>query len=176
MDKTTRRVTQKLFLIGELPAPLTRASAHLQLFDNYIADTRLRLRSVRDPETRSWTRVIQQRTLVEPERFDLIEIAEIYLDDAEYGRFEIFEGAEIRKNRYFIDEKGVSYELDVYLWPLWGLNTARVEFEDGKVPEDFEPPSFALREITNDAFFWPANLVGKSMEDVLAETAKHGNG
>src|SRR5690606_36612188 len=169
MNKTER---YRLFLIEDLPEPLTRASPHLQLFDNYISNTRMRLRSIRDPETRSWTRVLQQRTPASANSYGSIEIAEIYLNDAEHGRFEIFEGSEIRKNRYFLESNGAAFLLDVYLWPLWGLNTAKVEFRSREEMELFEPPEFTLHEITDDAFFWPANLVGKTIDDVKSETAR----
>lgn len=175
MDKTTRTELYRLFLIDDLPEPLTRASPHLQLFDNYITGTRVRLRSVRDPETKAWQRILQQRTPAEKGRFGELETAEMFLNDAEYGRFEFFEGSEIRKNRYFLEYEDRTLLLDVYLWPLWGLNTARVEFATPEELDAFEPPPFARREITDDEFFWPANLVGKKIEDVMEHTAKWEN-
>ena len=60
MDKTARTETRRIFLLHNLPEPLTRASRHLQIFDNYIENTRLRLRSVRIPETKTWTWILQQ--------------------------------------------------------------------------------------------------------------------
>ena len=43
--------------------------------------------------------------------------------------FEQFEGHEIRKNRYFHEFDLVNFAFDVYLGDLWGLNTARVDFD-----------------------------------------------
>src|SRR5215218_6072204 len=129
MDKTARTELHRTFLIEQLPEPLTRASAHIQLFDNYIANTRMRLRSVRDPQTKEWTFILQQRTLF-AEQMCRTDLAEIYLSEAEYERFKIFEGTEIRKNRYFHEFGGHSLEFDVYIGKLWGLNTFRVTFED----------------------------------------------
>jgi hypothetical protein len=43
-DKTAQTELHRIFLIEGLPDPLTPASAHLQLFDNYIENTRLRIR------------------------------------------------------------------------------------------------------------------------------------
>ena len=61
MDKTARTELYRLFLIERLPEPLTPMSAHIQLFDNYIENTRLRLRNIRVPETKEWRHVLQQR-------------------------------------------------------------------------------------------------------------------
>ena len=60
-DNTTRTELHRTFLIEGLPEPLERKSSHLQLFDNYIHETRLRLRSVRVPETKEWTLLLQNR-------------------------------------------------------------------------------------------------------------------
>ena len=174
MDKTNRTEIHRAFLIDGLPQPLTRASAHIQIFDNYIAGTRLRLRSVREPETASWTRILQQRFPVQDNDLSSIKVAEIYLNDAEYAHFEIFEGSEIRKNRYFheFDQRTLSF--DVYLGKLWGLNIARVEFASVEEMASFEPPPFAVFEITNDMFFVGDHLVTKSFEEVRTEVAKFG--
>jgi CYTH domain-containing protein len=125
MDKTNRTEMHRAFLIEGLPEPLTRASAHLQIFDNYIQDTRLRVRSVRDPETAGWTRILQQRFPVNEDDLSALKFAEIYLNAAEHAHFEIFEGTEIRKNRYFHEFDGRTFAFDVYMGKLWG-STSRV--------------------------------------------------
>src|SRR4030095_16086172 len=100
MDKTYRTELYRMFLIEALPDPLTPGSSHIQIFDNYIANTRMRLRSIRAPETREWTRILQQRFPIGDASLRW-KIAEMHLNDAEYAQFQIFEGTEIRKNRYF---------------------------------------------------------------------------
>jgi CYTH domain-containing protein len=97
------------------------------------------------------------------------------LNDAEHAYFEIFEGTEIRKNRYFHEFDRRSFGFDVYLGKLWGLNIARVEFEDMEEFDNFEPPPFAVVEITNDPFFLGEVLVTKTFEDVRSEVAKLGD-
>ena len=162
----------RAFLIEGLPDPLTRASAHLQIFDNYIEGTRLRIRSVRDPETAAWTRILQQRFPANDGDLSVLKFSEIYLNDAEHAHFEVFEGTEIRKNRYFHEFDGRNFAFDVYLGKLWGLNIARVEFETAAELDRFEPPPFAVVEITNDPFFLGDILVEKSFEDVRSEVSK----
>ena len=172
MDKTNRTELHRSFLVEGLPEPLTRASAHIQLFDNYIAGTRLRLRSVREPETASWTRILQQRFPAIEGDLSCLKLSEIYLNDAEYANFQIFEGTEIRKNRYFHEFDRRTFAFDVFLGKLWGLNIARVQFDTEAELVQFEPPVFSVVEITNDPFFLGEILVTKSFEDVRAEVSK----
>ncbi len=170
MDKTYRNELRRLFLIQSLPEPLTPASSHLQIFDNYIEKTRIRLRSVRVPQTKQWTWILQQRFLLED--FGHWKIAEIYLNETEHQVFESFEGREIRKNRYFFDFNERKIEIDVYLGKLWGLNLAKAVFETIEDLENFEIPPFAVMEVTNSGFFFGDNLVEKSFADVQAEFSR----
>lgn len=174
MNKTAQSEFHRLFLIERLPEPLTPASSHLQLFDNYIENTRIRLRQVRDPYSKAWTRILQQRFPAHEGDGAETKLAEIYLNDAEYAAFEKFEGREIRKNRYFHEFDRVIFTFDVYLGKLWGLNTARVDFENREQMADFIPPPFAAFEVTNNDFFAGVNLVEKLFAEVQEEVAKLG--
>ncbi len=167
MDKTSTTEFHRTFLIQGLPEPLTRASSHLQIFDNYISNTRIRLRSVRNPDTREWKRILQQRITIS-------KIAEIFLNDDEYAQFQIFEGTEIRKNRYFYDYDGTIFSLDVYLGSLWGLNMARIEFADEDRMRNFAPPPLLISEVTDDPFFAGESLVLKTFAEVESEVVKLG--
>jgi CYTH domain-containing protein len=175
MNKTAQTELHRLFLIERLPEPLTRASKHLQLFDNYIENTRLRIRSIRDPYSKVWTRILQQRFPVVEGEYAVSKLAEIYLNDAEYAVFEPFEGREIRKNRYFHEFDQVSFAFDVYLGALWGLNTAKVDFDTRERIDEFLPPPFAVFEVSNDPFFFGENLVGEKFSDVQDEVARIGS-
>ena len=183
MNKNYRTELRRVFLFQELPAPLTRASEHLQFFDNYIAETRLRLRTIRAPQTKEWSYVLEQRFApddADPARW---LVAEIYLNEAEHAAFARFEGREIRRNervesselrfnRYFFDWQGKRLELDLFLNPLWGLNLAKAFFDSEDELENFSPPDFIIAEVTQNKFFTGANLVGKTIADVRAELAK----
>jgi CYTH domain-containing protein len=173
MDKTNRTEIRSTFLLEGLPEPLTRASAHIQIFDKYIEGTRLRLRSIRDPQTTAWTRILQQRFPID---VSTIKSSEIYLNEIEYAHFQTFEGTEIRKNRYFHEFDGRSFAFDVYLGKLWGLNMARVEFETRAEQEEFLPPPFVVFEVTNNPFFLGETLVSKSFDEVREEVTKIGSG
>lgn len=170
-DKTYRTEIHRSFLIEALPEPLTRASSHLQLFDNYIHETRLRLRAVRVPETKEWTNLLQQRFAIEASP-GAIKVSELNLNEAEYEHFKPFEGNEIRKNRYFHEYDGRIFEFDVYLGPLWGINRARVEFQSIDDMSELIVPPWATIEITGSKFFDDANLVNVKFEDVQRELEK----
>lgn len=178
MDKTSQTELRRVFLIENLPAPLTRASRHLQIFDNYIENTRLRLRSVRAPETKTWTWILQQRAPLED--LSKWKISEIYLNETEHQAFEIFEGREvktnervetneIRKNRYFFDFNEKEIKIDLFLGELWGLILAEINFETAEEMRAFEVPPFFVLEVTQNKFFVGENLIGKTFADVRTE-------
>ncbi len=100
------------------------------------------------------------------------KVAEMFLNENEYHVFEQFEGREIRKNRYFYGLCGKHLELDVFIGKLWGLNMAKVVFENIEEMQNFEIPLFVIREVTNNHFFTGENLVGKGFADVQAEFGK----
>ncbi len=180
-DKTYKTELRRVFLIGDLPEPLTRSSSHLQIFDNYIKNTRIRLRSMRSPETKEWNYILEQRFPLG----DLTQwkVSEIYLNEAEHAVFEPFEGRqikqneriesnEIRKNRYFYEFDGRIIEFDVFLGNLWGLNLAKVIFDDIEEMKNFEILPFFIKEVSNNQFFTGENLIGKDFSDVRAEFKK----
>lgn len=170
-DKTFRTEHYRTFLIGRLPEPLERKGPHLQIFDNYIHETRLRLRSIRIPETKEWTRLLQKRYSARALGSEW-RIEEIELSEAEYEHFKPFEGNEIRKNRYSAEFDGRQFEFDVYLGPLWGLALAKVNFKGTEVLESYAPPPFLIAEVTDVPFFDGTNLVNRSFEDVQVEIEK----
>lgn len=178
MDKTYRIELRRVFLLENLPELLTRSSSHLQIFDNYIENTRLRLRSIRSPETKEWKWVLEQRFSLDGS--GQWAVSEIYLDENEHHVFESFEGREIqkneriqtdeiRKNRYFYESSGWQFEIDLFLGELWGLILAQINFQTAEEMRELEAPSFAVREVTGNEFFSGRNLVGKTFADVQAE-------
>lgn len=172
MNRTYQTEFRRLFLIQELPEPLTRASQHLQIFDNYIENTRLRLRRVRVPHTKEQSWMLEHRFPANENNRGVWKISEMFLLEDEYQIFEQFEGREIRKNRYFYELDDKQIAIDLYLGGLWGLVTAKAEFENEDEMLHFEAPSFAIHEITNDSFFAGENLVGKTFADIQAEFEK----
>jgi hypothetical protein len=178
MQEYFRTELRRVFVIADLPEPLTRASSHLQIFDNYIENTRLRLRSVRSPETKQWTYILEQRFPVDENDLSVWRVSEIFLSEIEHQVFEQFEGREVRKNervetnevrfnRYFYNYKNKEFVLDVFLGALWGLNLAKVFFQTEEDMKLFEKPEFAIFEATNNSVLSGENLVGKNITELL---------
>ena len=165
MDKVYETKLRRTFLLEGLPEPLTAADRHLQLFDNYIEGTRLRIRTLRIPETGEWRWFLEQRFPIS-EELSAWKHVQVALSEAEHGKLEQFEGREIRKNRYFHTENGRDIEIDVYLGALWGLNIATVEFAEEAEMAAFHVPAFAAIEVTSNGFFYGESLVGKKFTDV----------
>ncbi|MFL6374726.1 MAG: hypothetical protein ACJ73D_08685 [Pyrinomonadaceae bacterium] len=179
MDKTAKTELHRLFLVDNLPEPLTPASAHLQIFDTYIPNTRLRVRQMRDPATNHWTRMLQQRFCASEGEHAVTKLIEMHLDDDEFMIFERMRGAETRKNRYFHESDRREIVFDVYLGALKGLITAKVEFQERETVLDmldYEPLPFMKIEVTEEEFFELRNLAGSSFADVEFEIVRLSKG
>jgi CYTH domain-containing protein len=162
-----KTIYRRRFLLKDLPAPLTRASEHLQFFDNYLTETRLLLRQIRTPKTRLWERKFVQEFPVETSDLSKLNYAEIDLSEYEYEVLSVFEGNELRYNRYFYELETRNLKIDMILnRELWNLIFASAEFETEAEMRSFSPPDFAAREITQSEFFLPQNLANSTLEDV----------
>lgn len=167
--KYARIERERRFLLRELPSPLTRASEHSQIWDNYITGTRLRLRRVRWPTTRRQVWKLTQKYAPDPHDFSRTVITNIYLSAYEYEVLSVFEGNEIRKNRYPFEYQGRAFGIDMFLGPLWGLILAETEFETDEEMRAFQLPPFAVADVTDDELFTGGRLVSMTLEEVRAE-------
>lgn len=183
MSEVCKIEMRRSFLFETLPEPLERSSEHLQFFDNYIENTNLRIRSIRSPKTKQWQYIFEKRTPIDPNDLSCWQVSAICLDENEHKLFEHLEDVEItrngrtftnelRFNRYFYTSGDKTFHLDVFLWPLWGLNIAKVFFDSKEEMQSFEKPSFAILEVTQNPFFIGKNLVGKTLEDVRREISR----
>lgn len=159
-------VFQRVFLLEGLPEPLTRSSYHLQFFDNHLTETNLFLRLIRDPKTKQWTRLFVKQTFLPLNDFRVFQTADVNLTEKEYEVLSVFEGNELRYNRYFFEYAGKNLSVDLYIGALWGLIIARAEFDDEREMKAFTPPSFIFSEITNDERFDGVNLFEKNFADI----------
>ena len=171
-SKYARVERERRFLLHELPEPLTRASLHTQITDNYITNTRLRLRKIRVTQTNKWTVELTQMFAIDPNDFSRTTVTNIYLSPKEYAVFSIFEGNEIRKNRYPFEHEGRAYSIDVFLGALWGLILAETSFDDDKEMATSQMPSFANRDVTNDEMFTGGKLAFLSVDEIRTHLAK----
>lgn len=171
-SKYSRIERERRFLLRELPEPLTRASLHTQITDNYITNTRLRLRKVRVPQTNKWTVKLTQEFATDPNDFSRTQNTNIYLSPKEYQVLAIFEGNEIRKNRYPFEHEGRAYSIDMFLGALWGLILAETSFETDEEMDSFDMPSFAAIDVTNDEIFTGGKLAFSTADEIRSELGR----
>jgi CYTH domain-containing protein len=171
--KYARVERERRFLLRELPEGLTRASAHVQIWDNYITKTRLRLRKIRVPQTKEYVWKLTQKFAPAPPDFSRTIITNTYLTQYEYEVLSVFEGNEIRKNRYPFEHEGRAYSVDVFLGALRGLVLAETSFETDEEMDAFSVPSFAAFEVTNDEMFTGGRLVELTADEIRDELSRH---
>jgi CYTH domain-containing protein len=175
LDKYARVERERRFLLAQLPPGLRVNDSHTQIFDNYITGTRLRLRKIRAPERREWTWKLTQKFAPDATDLSRTYITNIYLSQYEYETFAVFEGNELRKNRYPFAHEGRKYSVDIFLGALHGLVLAETEFETDAEMRALAPPPFAAREVTDDELFTGGRLVHTTIDELRAELARRGD-
>ena len=165
---------ERRYLLRDLPEGLTRADPHLQITDNYVTGTRLRIRKVREPRTNKWTVKFTQKFAPDPNDLSRTIITNIYLNALEAEALSIFNSNEIRKNRYKFDFQGHTFGIDMFLGDLFGLVLAEVSFETDNALDNFPKPPFALADVTNELLFSGGRLCELTFSDVRAEIAERG--
>ena len=165
---------ERRYLLQDLPEGLSRADPHVQITDNYITGTRLRIRKVREPRTNKWTVKFTQKFAPNPEDFSRTVITNTYLNALEAENLSMFDANEIRKNRYRFDYEGKTFSVDMFLGDLFGLVLAEVNFDTDEELDSFPVPAFAIADVTNNVLFTGGNLCQVTFEDIRAEILKSG--
>jgi CYTH domain-containing protein len=165
---------ERRYLLEELPPELTRVSPHFQITDNYITGTRLRLRKIRDPKTNKWTAKLTQKYAPVGGDFSRTIITNTYLNAIEAETLSIFEGNEIRKNRYPFQFEGRAFSIDMFLGDLFGLVLAEVSFETDEELDSYPKPPFALADVTNLEVFTGGQLCHLSFADIQEAVKQFG--
>lgn len=165
-SKYARVERERRYLLQDLPEGLTRADPHLQITDNYITGTRLRLRKVREPRTNKWTVKFTQKFAPNPEDLSRTLITNTYLNALEAETLSMFNANEIRKNRYHFEFEGRKFSVDMFLGDLFGLVLAEVAFDADEEMDRFPKPVFALADVTDDPFFTGGSLCELSFAQV----------
>ncbi|MDX6529790.1 MAG: hypothetical protein QOH41_2080 [Blastocatellia bacterium] len=173
-SKYARVERERRYLLPDLPEGLTRADHHLQITDNYITGTRLRIRKVRDPRTSKWVVKFTQKFAANPEDLSRTLITNTYLNAIEAETLAIFEANEIRKNRYPFEFDGQEFSVDMFLGDLFGLVMAEISFETDEELDRFTKPPFALAEVTNNEMFSGGRLCQLTFAEVRKEIEQSG--
>jgi len=173
-SKYARVERERRYLLQDLPEGLTRADHHLQITDNYITGTRLRIRKVRDPNTNKWIVKFTQNFAPDPADLSRTIITNIYLNAIEAETLSVFEANEIRKNRYPFPFEGREFSIDMFLGDLFGLVLAEVSFETDEELVNFQKPPFAIADVTNNEIFSGGKLSELTFEDIRNEVEQSG--
>ena len=168
-SKYARVERERRYLLQDLPEGLTRADPHLQITDNYITGTRLRIRKVRDPRTNKWTVKFTQKFAPNPADFSRTMITNIYLNALEAETLVVFDANEIRKNRYLFEFDGRKFSVDMFLGDLFGLVLAETNFETDEELDSFAKPPFAVADVTNNELFTGGKLCALTFADIREE-------
>ena len=173
-SKYSRLERERRYLLQDLPDGLSRADHHLQITDNYITGTRLRIRKVRDPATNKWTVKFTQKFAPDTKDFSRTIITNTYLNALEAETLGVFAANEIRKNRYRYEFDGRVFSIDMFLGDLFGLVLAETDFESDDELDRFKPPPFVIAEVTNSEIFTGGKLCELTFEDIRRETVLSG--
>jgi len=173
-SKYARIERERRYLLNDLPEGLSRADHHLQITDNYLTGTRLRIRKVRDPRTNKWVVKFTQKFAPHPHDLSRTIITNTYLNAIEAETLSIFEANEIRKNRYHFEFEGRVFAIDMFLGELFGLVLAEVSFDNDEELDSFPAPPFAVAEVTNNETFTGGRLSQLSMAEIKDEIARSG--
>jgi CYTH domain-containing protein len=173
-SKYARVERERRYLVSDLPEGLTRADPHLQITDNYITGTRLRLRKVREPRTNKWTVKFTQKFAPDPEDLSRTIITNTYLNALEAETLSVFNSNEIRKNRYYFEFEGRRFSVDMFLGDLFGLVLAEVGFDSDEELESFTKPPFALADVTQDPVFAGGSLSQSTFAEVRQHIVERG--
>src|SRR5437762_5264774 len=165
---------ERRYLLEDLPEGLTRSEHHLQITDNYITGSRLRIRKVRDPRTNKWTVKFTQKFAPNPEDLTRTIITNIYLNALETEVLSVFDTNEIRKNRYPFEFAGRKFSVDMFLGDLFGLVLAEIGFDTDEELDNFPKPPFALADVTNQPLFTGGRLCELTFADLRAEITRSG--
>lgn len=173
-SKYARLERERRYLLQDLPEGLTRASPHVQITDNYLTGTRLRLRKVRNPQTNKWTVKLTQKFAPNPSDFSRTIITNIYLNALETETLAISDANEIRKNRYGFEFARRKFSVDMFLGDLFGLVLAEVSFETDEELDHYPRPPFAIADVTNHELFTGGKLCELSFADIREAIMRDG--
>lgn len=165
---------ERRYLLRDLPEGLTRADPHLQITDNYITGTRLRIRKVREPRSNKWIVKFTQKFAPDPDDLSRTIITNTYLNALEAEVFASYTTNEIRKNRYPFEFEGRKFSVDMFLGDLFGLVLAEVSFETDEELDNFPKPPFALVDVTSEPLFSGGKLCELTFSDVRAAIVERG--
>jgi hypothetical protein len=138
---------ERRWLCNALPTALVLRAEHIT--DLYVTGTQLRLREAIPVGGGEPMRRLGRKADVDASTRLLTSI---YLAPEEFRLLSELPGRCLRKTRHqLVAVDGHRMTVDTFEGPLAGLIMAEVEFENDEAMAAYRPPSFAVREVTEDA-------------------------
>lgn len=141
---------------------------YVQIDDLYLANTRLRLRSVTSPEGDVVYKLCKKYPTADRYSGAMVNT---YLTYSEYSVFNAIPGNRLSKRRYTVRAAGVSFGINVFDDPLNGLVLCEAEKPTRKEICSLRFPSWATKEVTEDDFFTGARLAQITSEQLQEKLA-----
>lgn len=151
--KYARIEVERRFLLDNLPSGLNTESIHHRIKDNYIPDTRLRLRRVESPSGEVIALKLGQKYRAPHQQAYQSVMTNIYLNADEYRILAQLGGRFVTKRRYPYIYSGELFSIDIFEGNLKGLILMEIEKPTDQEILSLQVPEFALREVTDDPFF-----------------------
>lgn len=98
----------------------------------------------------------------------------IPLTKEEYAELSQLPGKRLEKTRYYFEENGTTFEIDVFRGDLVGLVVVDVEFDSLEKKGKFVKPDWCLAEVTQENFIAGGMLCGKKYADIERDLLKFG--
>ena len=170
-NKYARPEYERRLLLREVPRGLDE-SAQARIVDDYIPETRMRLRRIEWPNQA----VVEYKLgLKFPDPFlpdGCVALTNLYLTEGEYDYLRLFVGRDsVVKRRYPFVHAGLHYGVDVFEGPHAGLILAEIEFKTAQEFARFQKPDFAVQDVTMDAFFTGGKLA-RALQSTLGAVLK----
>jgi len=137
--------------------------------DKYLRGTRLRLRILTDSDT--GRRVLKLNKKSESPSPYFRAVNRILLSPGEYELLDGLEGDRLKKRRYYHNHPGRVFSIDVFEGELEGLILCETESESLEDLMSVEPPSFVMKEVTEDEFFEGANLCRMTRNQLVVKVS-----
>jgi adenylate cyclase len=162
---------ERTYLAKELPAGLKDCPSK-EMIDIYVPASAphpdLRIRKSGSSHV-----ITRKRPVVEGDSSRMLEET-IELSADEFSELNVVPGKRVEKKRYFYEQDGHTFEIDVFTGALSGLVLVDIEFDTVEEKDSFGMPSFCLVEVTQEKFIAGGMLCGKSYADIEDRLTKFG--
>jgi hypothetical protein len=170
-DKYATCEAERRFLLDALPPG---AADPRRIVDRYIADSRLRLRSVERPGAVPERKLGHKRRPA-PDDPTVVMHTSLYLDQGEFDLLSSLPARILAKTRWSVDVAGRACSVDEFDHPLAGLLLLEVDLGHPSALDQFVPPPWAGPEVTRIEAFTGGRLAGASPADLDAIDPRFGN-